>query len=308
MSAERTIQDIEKALNGPLEAPIKKIQGFDYVSWNDSVRQLNRIFGSLGWSDDIVSLTRTELGYTCVMKLTFYLPDGTTRVHTGVGYGVVRTWKDGKEIGLEQKSRAEDQGVKSAQSDALSRACKRWAALGIALYGGEDLPEDDQPQQPVVQKQPQPTPHYPKTEQTKRVEAACKEHGITVDAFRAWFKKMNYTSVDAALHMLNNSSSIDAIKKFMPTQPEPVVEFSCSRGTRENLQEQTKGTSWEAAHAQPPATNQEAMATDRQQMSIKKLCTALNQEIPNLASLTFNQARELLTQLSHTYSEARPAS
>jgi hypothetical protein len=60
--------------------------------------------------------------------------------------------------------------------------------------------------------------------------------------------------------------------------------------------------------AQPANTNQEAMATDRQLTSIRKLCTALNQNLPNFENMTFNQAREMLTQLSHAYSEARPAS
>jgi hypothetical protein len=61
------------------------------------------------------------------------------------------------------------------------------------------------------------------------------------------------------------------------------------------------------ATTQPP-NGAEAMATDRQLTSIRKLCSALNQTEPDLASLTFNAARELLTQLSHAYSESRQAS
>jgi len=138
-TAERTIVDIESLLNGPLTAPTKKIEKFDYISWNDSVRVLNHIFGPLGWEDEMVSLSRTEFGYTCTIRLTLHLPNGETRIHTGVGYGTVRTWSNKGELSLEMKARAEDQGVKSAFSDALSRACKRWKALGLDLYGGDDL-------------------------------------------------------------------------------------------------------------------------------------------------------------------------
>jgi hypothetical protein len=54
--------------------------------------------------------------------------------------------------------------------------------------------------------------------------------------------------------------------------------------------------------------NGEAMATDRQITSIRKLCLALNRTEPDLATLTFAAARELLTELSHAYSEQRNAS
>jgi hypothetical protein len=55
------------------------------------------------------------------------------------------------------------------------------------------------------------------------------------------------------------------------------------------------------------AASTPALATDRQLTSIRKLCTALNRPEPDLATLTFGAARELLTQLSHAYSEARHA-
>lgn len=57
-----------------------------------------------------------------------------------------------------------------------------------------------------------------------------------------------------------------------------------------------------------PAAAAEALATDRQVSSIRKLCAALGRPEPDLASLTFAAARDLLTQLSQAYSEARQAS
>jgi hypothetical protein len=57
-----------------------------------------------------------------------------------------------------------------------------------------------------------------------------------------------------------------------------------------------------------PASAAEALATDRQITSIRKLCAALGRPEPDLATLTFAAAREHLTQLSQAYSEARQAS
>jgi hypothetical protein len=307
--------------------------------------------------------------------------------------------------------------IECAETSAIGRA------LGFAGFGLIDsIATDDeiararnvQQSQQTKQKPSEPAATTPqsqndaKTEQTKRAEAACEAHGVTIDAFRQWCMKYKYTNVDAAIIMLDNPTTIDAIKKFMPAQPD-------LQETKEKLQEQTKGSAWEAAHiseevlqaqeenkklseglgiaqgrltneinktkanintiegcntvkewlntpgianmlwysqlgitqqqylaykkrvghtdetvysllqqgtneraklmnamketAQPPVNaNPEALATDRQMMSIKKLCTALNRNLPNFENMTFNQARELLTQLSHAYSESRPAS
>lgn len=69
-----------------------------------------------------------------------------------------------------------------------------------------------------------------------------------------------------------------------------------------------------AARVAPPAArpapvaNAEPLATDRQIVSIRKLCAALGRPEPETTALTFNAAREMLTQLSQAYSEARQAS
>ena len=69
-----------------------------------------------------------------------------------------------------------------------------------------------------------------------------------------------------------------------------------------------------AATAQPARavtgnvqTGPDALATDRQVTSIRKLCAALQRPEPDLATMTFAAARDVLTQLSHDYTEARQA-
>jgi hypothetical protein len=63
-----------------------------------------------------------------------------------------------------------------------------------------------------------------------------------------------------------------------------------------------------------PATGQadqapgETMATEKQVASIRKLCEALGKSEPETETLTYNRARELLTQLSGEYQRARRAS
>lgn len=52
----------------------------------------------------------------------------------------------------------------------------------------------------------------------------------------------------------------------------------------------------------------ETMATEKQVASIRKLCEALGKPEPDAATLTYNRARELLTQLSGEYQRSRRAS
>jgi hypothetical protein len=58
----------------------------------------------------------------------------------------------------------------------------------------------------------------------------------------------------------------------------------------------------------PAPVTSEAMATDRQISSTRKLCAALGRPEPEMSTYTFAAARELLTSLSQAYSEARQAS
>ncbi|HKS69622.1 MAG TPA: hypothetical protein VJQ45_04345 [Ktedonobacterales bacterium] len=52
----------------------------------------------------------------------------------------------------------------------------------------------------------------------------------------------------------------------------------------------------------------ETLATEKQVASIRKLCEALGKPDPDAATLTYNRARELLTQLSGEYQRSRRAS
>lgn len=52
----------------------------------------------------------------------------------------------------------------------------------------------------------------------------------------------------------------------------------------------------------------ETVATEKQVASIRKLCEALGKPEPEAATLTYNRARELLTQLSGEYQRSRRAS
>jgi len=61
------------------------------------------------------------------------------------------------------------------------------------------------------------------------------------------------------------------------------------------------------ATTQPP-NGTEPMASDRQLTSIRMLCAKLGRSEPDPTTLTFSAARDLLTQLSRAYSEARQAS
>lgn len=64
----------------------------------------------------------------------------------------------------------------------------------------------------------------------------------------------------------------------------------------------------EAPRPAPVASNSGAMlANERQVASIRKLCAALHRTEPDFETLTFSEARELLTELSRAYSEARRA-
>jgi hypothetical protein len=60
--------------------------------------------------------------------------------------------------------------------------------------------------------------------------------------------------------------------------------------------------------AAAPTNGAEAMATDRQIASIRKLSVALGRGEPETQDMTFASARDMLTQLSQAYSDARKAS
>jgi hypothetical protein len=94
-----------------------------------------------------------------------------------------------------------------------------------------------------------------------------------------------------------------AARTAPPVRPQPTpVHSQATSASRASSR-----TGAEGATIQPP-THSETMATDRQLSSIRKLYSALNRPEPDLTQLTFNAARETLTQLSQAYAESRQAS
>jgi recombination DNA repair RAD52 pathway protein len=136
----RTIQEIEERLSAQTDKsnfpyPIKDMNGFDYISWQDTVRQLNSVFGFTGWSSEVREFneitTENGRGFKCLVRLTCNARDedgGIIIFHRdGVGFSDIRTTGNGVDL--------VDTAVKAAESDALSRAAKKLGdAFGLFLY------------------------------------------------------------------------------------------------------------------------------------------------------------------------------
>lgn len=86
-------------------------------------------------------------------------------------------------------------------------------------------------------------------------------------------------------------------------EPAPVAQPRQTNGSRPVAAQQRS-----ERPAGATASTADPMATDRQMISIRKLCVALGRPDPDVSSLTFAAARDMLTQLSQAYSESRQAS
>jgi len=131
--------------------------------------------------------------------------------------------------------------------------------------------------------------------------------------FPDYIEKASTKSVGRTLvllgHGTNMAPELDEEERVVDApqerkQPQQNTQQQQRRPQSNTQQAQSRPIS---APTQPPAGT-EAMATDRQLTSIRKLCVALGRTEPDLTAMTFNAARDLLTQLSHAYSESRPAS
>lgn len=106
-----------------------------YLSTNDCIDLLNRIFGSDRWSHSII-FHHTDLreqsnkwiaDATCIVRITVRWPDGATSFHEGKGYGGNK--------GLKTRGEAVEGAEKEAESDALKRAARNFgSATGNCLY------------------------------------------------------------------------------------------------------------------------------------------------------------------------------
>lgn len=151
------ILTLETELNKPLALQTLQKDGFDYIPWHASVTRMNEIFGPLGWSDEVIREWSDEYAFYCQVRVTVYLPDGTTRHHDGVGsdekhYTDEREVISGGKVATPSPAkigRMWGMKAKAAYSDALSRAFKRWSTLGLGLYNGEESTfTDDTPASP----------------------------------------------------------------------------------------------------------------------------------------------------------------
>jgi hypothetical protein len=130
-------------------APIKAMDGFDYIEWHESNRLANEIFGTLGWSSAVLSCEYVECevpvrnrdtneyelrpfkGFKSIVRVEVQVWDEEHGIlvknyHDGIGFGNI--------IGQGNKNPM-DNASKSAKSDGLSTAFKHYGdALGLFLY------------------------------------------------------------------------------------------------------------------------------------------------------------------------------
>lgn len=134
----RKVHEIEAALKERYSGPIDLIRDFSYISWNNSVKAANDIFGSMGWSSTVLSITPVEdgSGYISTVRVSVRAFNDETGVveecvHDGVGYSDVQTTRDGRAL--------RDTSVKAAASDGISRALKFFGdSFGLFLYDKEE--------------------------------------------------------------------------------------------------------------------------------------------------------------------------
>lgn len=136
------------------DGPMKGVQGrggktYDYIPWNESARQLDKVFGIFGWDSKVTALSAhpAEGVYTAAVEVTArVLDDETGNVITitrsAVGRGTAQPSKDEREklgLTISQDLGTHDTAAATAGSDAFSRACKLLGdAFGLFLY---DKPE-----------------------------------------------------------------------------------------------------------------------------------------------------------------------
>lgn len=201
---------LETELNKPLALQTLQKDGFDYIPWHASVAHMNEIFGSLGWSDEVIREWSDEYAFYCQVRVTIYLHDGTTRHHDGIGsdekhYTDEREVISGGKVATPSPAkigRIWGMKAKAAYSDALSRAFKRWSSLGLGLYNGEESTfVDDTPASP---KASNPTRTAPTTD-----PASAPQIGL--------LKQLGFTDLPDYLTKKQASALIKAVKEEKKT-------------------------------------------------------------------------------------------
>lgn len=135
-----TLQIVLEGLQKRYDGVTREIDGNTYIPWNESVKQANAIFGSLGWSSEVREFKEVQvgesLGFRATVRVTVpVLRDvpGMDSYHDGVGYSEVGYTKSGRPL--------TDTAVKAAESDGISRALKKFGdAFGLYLYEKDATP------------------------------------------------------------------------------------------------------------------------------------------------------------------------
>jgi recombination DNA repair RAD52 pathway protein len=136
----KTLAEIQEALGKRYAGNTREINGMTYIPWNDTVKQANEVFGHMGWSSEVREFKPILLGdgslwgFQAVVRVAVTAYDegvATTTFHDGVGSSdEIRETGRGKLM--------IDMAIKAAESDALSRAFKKFGeAFGLHLYDKE---------------------------------------------------------------------------------------------------------------------------------------------------------------------------
>jgi hypothetical protein len=145
------IEDVVAALKVRYDGPTKTVEDYTYIPWEQSVYQLDRVFGAFGWSlEPAAQFNDPASGiYTRTVTLTVSAVHPqlgiVSATRTGEGRAVARASRDELENRrsinpadtrqVSDNLKIHDTAIAAAASDALSRAAKLCGdALGLFLY------------------------------------------------------------------------------------------------------------------------------------------------------------------------------
>lgn len=127
-------EEQQQLMNTPLPASVMASRAgpggtkLDYIEGFKAIYIANVVFGNMGWSSEILSLSPMTgangsiIGYTSTVKVTSHQ---TGNYHIDVGHGVVTS----------EKFEAHEKGQKEAVTDATKRALRLFGEiLGNSLY------------------------------------------------------------------------------------------------------------------------------------------------------------------------------
>lgn len=140
-----TEAELEALLATRYDGPLLEREGpggmlFTYIPWTETVRRLNRVFGTGGWGFSKLETMFVDGVYTVSLLLTVEaaFEDGYwSKTVAGVGSAVAKKGHD-------------DNSSKAALSDAISRAAKLLGDyFGFFLYEKVDVEEEERERRPA---------------------------------------------------------------------------------------------------------------------------------------------------------------